>query len=42
LEPNKEQTWEKCGSQELGVVLYRFYVQLPPTNFVSSVNGEVW
>jgi len=31
LEPNKEQTWEKYGSQELGVVLYRFYVQLPPT-----------
>jgi len=26
LEPNKEQTWGKRGSQELGVVLHSFYV----------------
>ena len=40
LEPNKEQTWEICGSQELGVVLYRFYAQLASANFVSSLMGK--
>jgi len=29
---------KKCGSQELGLVLHSFYVQLLPTNFVSSIN----
>jgi len=38
---NKEQTWGKRGSQELGVVLHYFYIQLPPTNFVSSINMEL-
>ena len=42
MEPNKEQTWRKHGSQELGVVLYSFYIQLSPINFISSINLEVW
>ena len=31
----------KRDSQELGLVLYRFYVQLRPINLISSLNKEV-
>jgi len=32
----------KCDFQELGVVLPSFYVQILPSNLISSLNLEVW
>jgi len=39
---NREQTWEKYGSQESGVALHRFSVQILSIKLIPTLNLKVY